>query len=63
MKYYFNNNDPCVESLRKKATLRLPKFAFEYVDGGCNNEIGLKNNYNKSCNKFAVKNHKTCQNI
>lgn len=44
MNDYFNNNYPSVESLRKKAKSRLPKFAFEYLDGGCNNEMGLKRN-------------------
>ena len=41
---YFNTNYPSVESLRLKAKKRLPQFAFEYVDGGCNIEQGLKRN-------------------
>ncbi|OBU16339.1 alpha-hydroxy-acid oxidizing enzyme [Photobacterium aquimaris] len=44
MKDYFNTTYPSIELLRKKAKSRLPKFAFEYVDGGCNNEIGLRRN-------------------
>lgn len=41
---YFNTNYPSVESLRLKAKKRLPQFAFEYLDGGCNIEQGLKRN-------------------
>ncbi|PSU86482.1 alpha-hydroxy-acid oxidizing enzyme, partial [Photobacterium kishitanii] len=44
MNDYFNTRYPSVDLLRKKAKSRLPKFAFEYVDGGCNNEIGLRRN-------------------
>ncbi len=44
MKDYFNTNYPDVEYLRRKAKFNLPKFAFEYVDGGCNIEMALKRN-------------------
>lgn len=44
MKDFFNTNYPSVDLLRKKAKSRLPKFAFQYLDGGCNNELGLKRN-------------------
>ena len=44
MKDYFNTHYPDVEYLHYKAKLNLPKFAFEYVDGGCNIEMGLKRN-------------------
>lgn len=44
MKDYFNPNYPSTESLRQKAKTRLPRFAFEYVDGGCHNDIGIKRN-------------------
>lgn len=41
MKDYFNTHYPDVEYLRRKAKFNLPKFAFEYVDSGCNIEMGL----------------------
>ena len=40
----FNPNYPSVEDLRKKAKSRIPKFAFEYLDGGCNEDVGLTRN-------------------
>lgn len=41
---YFNTNYPSVDLLRLRAQQRLPQFAFEYVDGGCNVEQGLHKN-------------------
>ena len=35
---------PSIVDLRKRAKKRIPKFAFEYLDGGCNNEINLRRN-------------------
>ena len=35
---------PSVEDLIKKAKKRVPKFAFEYLDGGCNEEINVIKN-------------------
>ena len=43
-KFIYNPNYPSVESLRNKASKRSPKFAFEYLDGGCNEELNLKAN-------------------
>ena len=40
----FNTKYPSIEDLRKKAKKRIPKFAFEYLDGGCNENINLKKN-------------------
>ena len=40
----YNPDYPDVESLREKARTRIPRFAFEYVDGGCNEEVNLVNN-------------------
>lgn len=40
----FNPIYPSVESLRKKAKKRMPGFAFEYLDGGCNEDINLHRN-------------------
>lgn len=44
MKWTFNNNYPSVDDLRAKAMSRIPKFAFEYLDGGCNDDVNLKKN-------------------
>jgi L-lactate dehydrogenase (cytochrome) len=44
MREYFNSNFPTINSLREKAQSRIPRFAFEYVDGGCNIELSLAKN-------------------
>ena len=35
---------PSIGHLKARAKSRIPRFAFEYLDGGCNNEINLKRN-------------------
>lgn len=40
----FNYKYPSVEDLRKKAKKRIPRFAFEYLDGGCNEDINIHRN-------------------
>ncbi|MDC6366917.1 MULTISPECIES: alpha-hydroxy acid oxidase [Flavobacteriaceae] len=40
----FNPKYPSIEDLREKARKRIPRFAFEYLDGGCNQEISLRKN-------------------
>ena len=40
----YNVNYPSVEDLRKKAKRRIPGFAFEYLDGGCNEDVNLFKN-------------------
>ena len=44
MKFEYNPRYPSVEDLRKKARARIPGFAFDYLDGGCNEEINLIKN-------------------
>ena len=44
MKIKYDTNYPTVEDLRKKAMSRIPRFAFEYLDGGCNEDVNLKKN-------------------
>lgn len=44
MEEYINPNYPDIEFLRERARQRIPRFAFEYLDGGCNSEINLKRN-------------------
>lgn len=42
--FQYHPNYPSVESLRTSAAKRIPQFAFEYLDGGCNEELNLKAN-------------------
>ena len=44
MKLPYNPRYPSVEDLRKKARRRIPGFAFDYLDGGCNEELNLYKN-------------------
>lgn len=44
MKLTYNPRYPSVEDLRKKARKKIPGFAFDYLDGGCNEEINLAKN-------------------
>ncbi|HTN39471.1 MAG TPA: alpha-hydroxy acid oxidase [Arachidicoccus sp.] len=44
MKFQYNPRYPAMEDLIKKARKRIPRFAFEYLDGGCNEEINLYKN-------------------
>lgn len=40
----YNSKYPTIEDLRQKAKQRIPKFAFEYLDGGCNEDVNLLKN-------------------
>lgn len=42
----YNTRYPSVADLRKKAKCRIPKFAFDYLEGGCNEELNLHRNEN-----------------
>ena len=44
MKLTINLNYPSVADLRKRARAKIPKFAFEYLDGGCNEDVNLDKN-------------------
>nr|WKN34840.1 alpha-hydroxy acid oxidase [Tunicatimonas sp. TK19036] len=44
MKEYINSKYPDIEFLRQRAKKRIPRFAFEYLDGGCNSEVNLHRN-------------------
>jgi L-lactate dehydrogenase (cytochrome) len=44
MKWNYNTNYPSIEDLRDKAKKKIPKFAFEYLDGGCNEDVNLHKN-------------------
>ena len=40
----FDSDYPSVDDLRIRAKSRIPKFAFEYLDGGCNEDVSLGRN-------------------
>ena len=40
----FNTKYPSIEDLRERARSRIPGFAFDYMDGGCNEEVNLRKN-------------------
>ena len=44
MKQEMNYKYPSVDDLRLRAKAKIPKFAFEYLDGGCNDDVNLKKN-------------------
>ncbi|MBI1227618.1 MAG: alpha-hydroxy-acid oxidizing protein [Bacteroidetes bacterium] len=44
MNLAYNSKYPSIDDLREKARKRIPRFAFEYLDGGCNEEVNLHKN-------------------
>ena len=40
----FHSQYPSIDYLREKARKRMPGFAFDYLEGGCNSEINLRRN-------------------
>jgi L-lactate dehydrogenase (cytochrome) len=44
MQIKYNSNYPSIDDLRKKAQKKIPRFAFEYLDGGCNEDVNLHKN-------------------
>ncbi|XLS29638.1 alpha-hydroxy-acid oxidizing protein [Flavobacteriaceae bacterium M23B6Z8] len=44
MKLAYDTRFPSIEDLRQRAKRRMPKFAFEYLDGGCNEDVNLYKN-------------------
>lgn len=40
----YNPDYPSVQDLKAKAKMRIPKFAFDYLEGGCNEDINLARN-------------------
>lgn len=40
----FNPKYPSIIDLRQKAKSKMPKFAFEYLDGGCNDDFNIHKN-------------------
>jgi L-lactate dehydrogenase (cytochrome) len=44
MKWEYNSTYPSIDDLVRKARKRIPRFAFEYLDGGCNEDVNLFRN-------------------
>jgi L-lactate dehydrogenase (cytochrome) len=40
----YNPNYPSIDDVIRKAKKRIPKFVFEYLDGGCNEDVSLAKN-------------------
>ncbi|REE02004.1 alpha-hydroxy acid oxidase [Marinoscillum furvescens] len=43
-KWNYNTNYPGIDDLIKGAKRKIPRFAFEYLDGGCNEDVNLHRN-------------------
>ena len=50
----YNPKYPGVQDLKKKAKSRIPKFAFEYLEGGCNEDVNLSRNKSDLQNVFLM---------
>jgi L-lactate dehydrogenase (cytochrome) len=44
MNLNYNQAYPGIDDLRNKAKSNIPRFAFEYLDGGCNEDVNLHRN-------------------
>ena len=44
MRFSYDSRYPSIEDLRILARRRIPRFAFEYLDGGCNEDVNLRRN-------------------
>ncbi|HCV05748.1 alpha-hydroxy-acid oxidizing protein [Pseudoalteromonas sp. APAL1] len=44
MNNYFNHKYPDIADLKKKAKQRIPRFAFDYLEGGCMEERSVQRN-------------------
>src|SRR5690554_1003223 len=40
----YNPQYPSIQDLKRKAKKRVPKFAFDYLEGGCNDELNVYRN-------------------
>ncbi|MEQ8580437.1 MAG: alpha-hydroxy acid oxidase [Marinoscillum sp.] len=40
----YDSRYPAIEDLIKRAKRKIPRFAFEYLDGGCNEDVNLMRN-------------------
>jgi len=44
MELMYNPKYPGIDDLRNRAQKKMPRFAFEYLDGGCNEDVNLNRN-------------------
>lgn len=44
MEWEYNTRYPSLDDVKKKAKKRIPGFAFEYLEGGCNEDVNLYKN-------------------
>lgn len=44
MNLAYDTRFPAIDDLRRRAMARIPRFAFEYLDGGCNEDINRDKN-------------------
>lgn len=44
MNLTYHTSYPGIDDLRERARRRIPRFAFEYLDGGCNEDVNLRKN-------------------
>lgn len=44
MNYKFISQYPSISDLKIKARKKIPRFAFEYLNGGCNDDVNIKRN-------------------
>ncbi len=44
MNLSYHPNYPSIDDLRDRARRRIPRFAFDYLDGGCNEDVNLYKN-------------------
>ncbi len=44
MELIYDTRYPSVDDLRERARKRIPRFAFEYLDGGCNEDVNMLRN-------------------
>ncbi len=53
MSFNINTNYPSIEHLRQKAKKRMPRFAYDYLTEGCNNDLNVNKN-NKEISKIEL---------
>ena len=53
----YHSQYPSVADLRRKAKTRIPKFAFDYLEGGCNEGLNLARNENDFDNIYLKPNY------
>ena len=44
MELTYNKQYPSIDDLRNRSRKKIPRFAFEYLDGGCNEDVNLEKN-------------------